>query len=187
MKHLIKLMLLAIVSVSFCACNNEDDPGEYIDGSPVPYGFMLEVTDQEGNYFLTKDNYKLLEGKVKVTFQGTDYVLYDYHKDKNQNNDELTTQAKIDYDAELMRGFLVAEFYKGSGTAFMLYFGDFNPWRVFKNESITITWPDGEVDNIIFSKDYAKSIEQSKTNGVKNKDCCRVFLKKDYKAWNLGF
>ena len=184
MKRLIKLMLLAIVSVSFCACNNEDDPGEYIDDRTPPYKFTFIVSDQAGNDFLTEDNYKLLEGKVKVTFHGTDYVLYDSLKDINQNNDELTTQAK---KGEMWYFYIGKSTLISGGYRYYLYFGHFQPFTVYQNEPMTITWPDGTVDNITFTWNQDKSIEQSTLNGEMTEYYGYFFLKKDVKAWNLGF
>lgn len=184
MKHLIKLILLAIASISFCACNNEDDPGRYIDDSPPLYQFTFIVSDQAGNDFLTEDNYKLLEGKVKVNYQGTDYVLYDYHKDINQNNDELTTQAK---KGEMWYFYIAKSPLISGGYRYYLHFGPFHPFTVYQNEPMTITWPDGTVDNITFTWNQDKSIEQSTLNGEMTEYYGYFFLKKDVKAWNLGF
>ena len=52
---------------------------------------------------------------------------------------------------------------------------------------MTVTWPDGTVDCITFTYNRDRSIEQSTINGGESEYFNYFFLKKDVKAWNLGF
>lgn len=140
MKKQLKYILLIIVSLSFFACHEKDDPkNEYIISDWYPIEMSIYVQDKDGKDLL--DN-------TSADFVGHDLTLS--YKDKTYRILLNKDYAATFHGLVLMQDLKTGKYY--------IYFGELEGYAEY-DDDFTITWKDGSKDVIHFYRKITGSLD----------------------------